>query len=108
MPIVEYFHREPAPKKDGKLPEWASFTALVTTVTVFAFTTSSFYVNSVSSQLGYSLAIYFSPADYIRITPVWATPTLGFGLIMMVTFGAMAVAFYVVYLPFFTNRQAPG
>jgi hypothetical protein len=79
MPIVEYFHRAAAPEKAGKLPEWVSLTGIVTAITVFAFVTSSFYVYGLGLSLNERLAIYFSPADYLRIAPLWAIPTLGFG-----------------------------
>jgi hypothetical protein len=98
MPIVEYFHRtiaaekagklpEGTPEKAGKLPEWASFTAVVTGISVFAFATSSFYVFGLASALREPLAIYFSPTDYLRITPLWAIPTLGFAALMFAVYG---------------------
>jgi hypothetical protein len=83
MPIVEYFHRAPVPEKSGKLPEWAK---IVTVVTIFAFVTSSYYVNALSRALEAPLATYFSPADYLRITPSWAIPTLGVSVLVVLLF----------------------
>lgn len=77
----------PAPEKAGKLPEWASFTAVVTGISIFAFATSSFYVFGLASALREPLAIYFSPTDYLRITPLWAIPTLGFAALMSAVYG---------------------
>jgi len=92
MPVVEYFHRASSSEKADKLPEWASLTAAVTGITIFAFATSSFYVLGVAGSLAqplaiyYSLAqplaIYFSLADYLRITPSWAIPTLGLAVVV--------------------------
>ena len=66
-------------------PDWASLTAVVTVSTVFAFTTSSFYVFAVGLNLPTPLAIYFSPTDYLRITPSWAIPTLGYGVLLLLS-----------------------
>lgn len=76
MPIVEYFQRAPAPQKAGyaevqevsapekagKFPQWASLTAVVTGITIFAFATSSFYVFGVELHIHKPLAIFFRPA----------------------------------------------
>jgi hypothetical protein len=79
-----------APEKAGKLPEWVNFTAAVTGITIFAFATSSFYVFGLAFALKEPLSIYFSPADYLRITPSWAIPTLGIS--------ALIVLFYALVL----------
>ena len=68
---------EPAQGKASKLPEWASLTAVVTGISIYAFATSSFYVWGLADVLKKPLAVYFSPADYLRITPAWTVPTLG-------------------------------
>jgi hypothetical protein len=39
------------------------------------------------------LAIYFSPADYLRITPLWALPTLGSAAV----FGTTCIVLGFVY-----------
>jgi hypothetical protein len=85
MPIVEYFHRAPASEKAGKLPEWVAPTAILTGTTIFAFATSSFYVAGLAFILKAPLAIYFSLTDYLRITPSWAVPTLGFSALLFLS-----------------------
>ena len=77
----------PLSAKSGKLPEWASLTAVVTGITIFAFATSSFYVTGLAFLLQEPLAIYFSPTDYLRITPSWAIPTLGLAGLVIVACG---------------------
>jgi len=86
----------PAPEKSGKLPEWASFTAAVTLITIFAFGTSSFYVAGLASSLSEPLAIYFSPTDYLRITTSWAIPPLGVA--------ALVFLVLALFLPRFLHR----
>ena len=75
---------QPAQGKASKLPEWASLTAVVTGISIYAFATSSFYVWGLADVLKKPLAVYFSPTDYLRITPAWTVPTLsivGFAII---------------------------
>jgi hypothetical protein len=80
------------PGKSSTVPEWASLAGIVTATTVFGFAASSFYVAGLASALDKPLAIYFSPADYLRITPPWAIPTLGlFALLLF--FAEMHPAF---------------
>jgi hypothetical protein len=98
-PIVVQAPRAPAPKKDGKLPEWASFTVLVTAVTVFAFAASGFYVFALTERLGVPLAVYFSPTDYLRITPSWATSTLGFLALALLCFALWYLAMHLWPFP---------
>ncbi len=86
----------PAPEKSGKLPEWASFTAAVTLITIFAFGISSFYVAGLASSLREPLAIYFSPTDYLRITTSWAIPPLGVA--------ALVFLVLALFLPRFLHR----
>jgi hypothetical protein len=82
---------EPASKKDGKLPEWASFTAIIAGITFFAFAASSFFVYAFADHLDIPLAIYFSPTDYLKITPAWAIPTLGSGALVLMGIGGVVV-----------------
>ena len=57
-PIVVQIQKPPAPEAK-KLPEWASFTVLVTAVTVFGFTTSNFYVFGLEASFGIPLRLIF-------------------------------------------------
>jgi hypothetical protein len=101
-PIVVHVRTVPAPQKAGKLPEWASFTTAVTGITIFAFAASSFYVFGLVLAIKEPLAIYFSPIDYLRITPSWAIPTPGiFALTLALSPGIFfharfGVGFYVI------------
>jgi hypothetical protein len=72
--------RDPRDKTEnhGALPEWATLTSIITAFTVLSFSSSSFFVGYFSGAIGFDLASYFSPTDYLRITPVWAIPTIGF------------------------------
>jgi hypothetical protein len=63
-----------AARESKKLPEWASFTGFIAAISIFAFTTSRLYVVGLGLALHHPLAIYFTPADYLQITPVWAIP----------------------------------
>jgi hypothetical protein len=58
----------------NKLPEWATLTTVITATSVFAFATSSFYVFAFGFAEQTPFAIYFSPADYLRIAPSWLIP----------------------------------
>lgn len=71
------------PGKSSTVPEWATLTGIVTATTVCAFAASSFYVAGLASALDKPLAIYFSPADYLRITPSWAIPTLALATLLL-------------------------
>src|SRR4029077_9897400 len=73
-----------------KLPEWVSFPAAITGFTIFAFATSSFYVIALERSLHGPLTIYFSLTDYLRITPVWAIPTLGVGVLTVLILELLA------------------
>jgi hypothetical protein len=73
-----------AARESKKLPEWASFTGFIAAISIFAFTASRLYVvglglalSDLSQQINLPLAIYFTPADYVQITPVWALPCSG-------------------------------
>jgi hypothetical protein len=78
-------------KKAGKLPEWATATAVVTGFTIVAFGTSSFYVSELEVALGQTLSIYFSLTDYLRITPKWAISTLGVAILRLPALGFTSV-----------------
>src|SRR5215831_9665891 len=61
------------PEKDrrwdsAKVPEWA---ALLTIITILAFSNSFFEVLALGLVLNTQLTSYFSPIDYVAITPVW-------------------------------------
>jgi hypothetical protein len=94
---------KPAPEKTGKLPEWASATAAVTLITIFAFGTSSFYVDALGASFSEPLAIYFSPSDYLRITASWAIPTLGVAAFVFVFFALHPISTELL-LPQFLHR----
>jgi len=79
-----------APEGARKLPEWVSFPAAITGFTIFAFATSSFYVIALERSLHGPLTIYFSLTDYLRITPVWAIPTLGVGVLTVLILELLA------------------
>lgn len=107
-PVVVQVHGA-SHQKAGKLPEWASFTAAVTGVTIFAFATSSFYVFGLSYTLKKPLAVYFSPTDYLRITPSWAIPTLATLCLGALIVGICLLSFAGgVYLPWVNFMAIKG
>jgi hypothetical protein len=65
----------------------ASLTAVVTGSAAVAFALSSLFVFGIGSALQASLAIYFSPGDYVRITPSWAIPPLVLGALYLLAYG---------------------
>jgi len=84
---------QPAQAKASQLPEWASLTAVVTGISIYAFATSSFYVWGLADVLKKPLAVYFSPTDYLRITPAWTVPTLSItGLAIIAYLSGMVAA----------------
>jgi hypothetical protein len=83
---------EPAQGKASKLPEWASLTAVVTGISISAFATSSFYVWGLADVLKRPLAVYFSPTDYLRITPAWTVPTLSITGLAIIAYLSVMVA----------------
>jgi hypothetical protein len=91
--VVVQVQRGVVREKAGKLPEWATATAVITGISIYAFAASSFYVYALARTLDKPLAIYFSPADYLRITPLWAIPTLGSAAL----FGTICILLGFVY-----------
>jgi hypothetical protein len=72
------------PTSGARQREWVNLTAVVTGISIYAFATSNFYVWGLADVLKKPLAVYFSPTDYLRITPGWTVPTLsitGFAII---------------------------
>jgi len=90
----------PAQGQAGK-HEWASLTAVITGISVFAFGASSYFVLGVSDALNKQLAIYFSTTDYIRITPSWLVPSLGVTstLIALAGLAASIIALIPILIP---------
>ena len=82
------------PEKDrsgnsAKLPEW---TAILTIITILAFSNSVCEVLALGLVLQTQLTSYFSPIDYVKITPAWAGPYFALtGLAIATVFGYAAL-----------------
>jgi hypothetical protein len=87
-----------AASESKKLPEWASFTGFIAAISIFAFITSRLYVLGLGLALSQQLAIYFTPADYLQITPVWAIPCLVIILLYIILHGILTVLVHRAHL----------
>lgn len=68
-------------KSDNVASDWPNPTPLISSIAAACFVASLLYVSGLGMGLQQNLFGYFDITDFLRITPAWAIPVLGFFLL---------------------------
>ncbi len=69
-------------RDEAKTSKWPDFAPLITFIGVACFTASLTYVAGLSAGLNQNLMGFFDLTDFLRITPAWAIPAIGFSVLL--------------------------